>query len=220
MAYSLHNWHCWCLVKKLGADINNANYAGCTPLYNAVGKGDFALVRCMVKELGADVNQATANGTTPLHRAAYYSDLAIYMVQCLVNELGADVNQADRQGTTHLYIAAQMGHLAMVRLLVKELGTDINHINKNGSTPLMVASVLKHVVIVRWLVNAGANTQAVGTASGTEFTTATISKTFGASPEQTAYLEAKTHCPSPGCIGAGLLKCTGCRQARYCGEAC
>jgi hypothetical protein len=84
----------------------------------------------------------------------------------------------------------------------------------------MVASMAKHADIVRWLVKASADTQASAAFDGTIFTAATISESIEASPEQTAYLEAKTHCSSPGCSGVGLLKCTGCRQARYCGEAC
>jgi hypothetical protein len=119
-----------------------------------------------------------------------------------------------------LFIAAKKGHLAMVQLLVKELGADINRTSRYGSTALMVASVLKHADIVRWLVKAGADTQASAAVDGAEFTAATVSKYVGASPEQTAYLEAKTHCSHVDCSGAGVLKCTGCRQARYCGEAC
>jgi hypothetical protein len=51
-------------------------------------------------------------------------------------------------------------------------------------------------------------------------TAADLSRTVGASAEQTAYLEAKTHCSNVGCSGAGIMKCTGCRQAWHCGEAC
>jgi hypothetical protein len=84
----------------------------------------------------------------------------------------------------------------------------------------MGASMAKHADIVRWLVKVGADTKASAAFDGTVFTAATISKSIEASPEQTAYLEAKTHCSSPGCSSTGLLKCTGCRQTRYCGEVC
>jgi hypothetical protein len=84
----------------------------------------------------------------------------------------------------------------------------------------MAATAEKHADIVKWLIKAGADTQASSNFEGTDYTAATVSRYVGASAEQTAYLEAKTHCLSPSCNGAGLLKCTGCRQARYCGEAC
>jgi hypothetical protein len=51
-------------------------------------------------------------------------------------------------------------------------------------------------------------------------TAAYLSKHAGASAEQTAYLLAKTHCSNTGCSGAGIMKCTRCKQARYCGEPC
>jgi hypothetical protein len=80
----------------------------------------------------------------------------------------------------------------------------------------MVASMYKHADLVRWLIKEGADTQAKlggGTA-------ADLSKRTGALAEQTAYLEAKTHCSNPGCSGAGIKRCPACKQARYCGEPC
>jgi ankyrin repeat protein len=143
------------------------------------------------------------------------------MVLYLVKEVGADVNKANHEGTTPLYIAADEGDLALVQCLVKELKADVNQASLNGSTPLMIAASKKYAGIVRWLVKAGADTQAtIAARDGSPCTAATVSKHFGASAEQTAYLEAKTHCSHPGCSGAGIMKCTGCRQARYCGKAC
>jgi hypothetical protein len=108
----------------------------------------------------------------------------------------------------------------MVKCLVKELGADIDCVDQYGSTPLMVASGLKHTDVVQWLVKAGADVLASAPRGDNDGTPASISKHYGASREQTAYLEAKTHCSHSGCSGAGLLKCTGCRQAQYCGEVC
>jgi hypothetical protein len=51
-------------------------------------------------------------------------------------------------------------------------------------------------------------------------TAADVSKWFDAPAALTEYLEAKQHCSNPGCSGAGLKKCTGCKQARYCKQAC
>jgi hypothetical protein len=51
-------------------------------------------------------------------------------------------------------------------------------------------------------------------------TAADISKEYHAATEQTAYLEAKTHCANPGCNGAGLKKCAGCLVVFYCGRPC
>jgi hypothetical protein len=178
------------------------------------------MVKCLVEELGADVNQqANANGNMPWCRTAYCV-FSLWRSMCSTGSVQMSNKQIEnRKGVTPLFVAAQKGHLAMVRLLrmVKELGADINELTKQQK---MAATFGKHADIVRWLVKAGADTQACATFRGTEVTAATVSKHFGASVEQTAYLEAKTHCSYSGCSGAGLLKCTGCKQARYCGEAC
>jgi hypothetical protein len=50
----------------------------------------------------------------------------------------------------------------------------------------------------------GADSQASHPQLGTA---ADFSKEFGAPAEQTAYLEARTHCAKPGCSGTGLKKC-------------
>jgi hypothetical protein len=85
----------------------------------------------------------------------------------------------------------------------------------------MAASYNKHEDLVRWMVKEGADTQAsLYHTSGVTTTAADISKQAGASTEQTAYLEAKTHCSNPGCSGAGIKRCPACKQARYCGEPC
>jgi hypothetical protein len=110
--------------------------------------------------------------------------------------------------------------MAVLKCLVKEFGADINIAAHDGSTPLMSASFSKRTDIVRWLIKEGADTQAVYNLNGITTTATGLSKHVGASAEQTAYLEAKTHCSNPGCSGAGIKRCPACKQARYCGEPC
>jgi ankyrin repeat protein len=170
----------------------------------------------LVKEPGADINQRDEHGFTALAAAAYlgYHDSGRYLVE----ELGADLNIPSNSGQTPLFFAAAQGHLPIVRILL-QLGADIDRRNDDGATPLMIASFAKHDKIVKWLVKAGADTSSsLHRVRGS--TAAFASETAGASAEQTAYLEAKTHCSNVGCTGAGIMKCTGCKQARYCGEAC
>ena len=175
------------------------------------------VLRCLVKDLGADANQVAHDGFTPVYVAAQQGHLAA--MRCLVNELGAEANQAmhDIFGATPMHIAAQNGLLDVVRCLVNELHADINRTSQDGATPLMMASFNKHKDIVTWLIKAGADPHASMSEVGTA---ADLSKLAGASTEQTEYLDAKTHCSHPGCSGAGIKKCTGCKQVRYCGEPC
>jgi hypothetical protein len=105
----------------------------------------------------------------------------------------------------------------MVRVLVKELGADINQATLDSKTPLMAATLKMHADVVKWLIKAGADIQASVRFEGTDCTAAILSRYVNASTDQAAYLEAKTHCSSPGCSGAGLLKC---KQVRSCVGAC
>jgi hypothetical protein len=176
----------------------------------------FAVLSCLVKELGADVNQKDEDGWTVLAVAAALGnhDTVLYLAE----ELRADVNTQADLGVTPVCTAALWGQLDMVRTMLKA-GADIERSRNNGVTPLIVASVEKHQEIVKWLIKAGADTQALYN-NHPNATAAAFSRDCGASTEQTEYLEAKTHCSDAGCSGAGVMKCTGCKQARYCGEVC
>jgi ankyrin repeat protein len=145
-------------------------------------------------------------------------------VQVLINEAGADVG-ATHNGFSSLHAAAHHGHVAVVRCLV-EYGADVNQatydgsINKalsNGATPLMAASYHKHMEVVVWLIKHGANAQASHQDGSTA---ADISRKYGASVEQTEYLEARAHCANSGCDGAGLKKCAGCLKVFFCSPMC
>jgi hypothetical protein len=129
-------------------------------------------------------------------------------VRCLLGKFGVT-------GSTALISAAGAGCLDIMRCLVRKFGAKINHTANRGNTALMEAAEYKHVALTKWL--AGADPQAKNTRGETA---ADISRRVGASPEQTAYLEAKAHCAQPGCSGAGTKKCQGCMQGRYCGPAC
>jgi ankyrin repeat protein len=203
------------LVNHLGADVDKASHGGMTPLVIAVLEGHLDMSRCLVKELGADVNHRTHNGNTPCHAASGKGDLR--MLHCLVKELGADVNTADNYGFTPLLQAIEDGHLHVVRGLIEDLGADINEATHDGRTLLMVASHGGHAKIVHLLIKHGADSQACSPEFGTA---ADFSKEFGAPVELTEYLEAKMNCSNPSCSGAGIKKCTGCKQARYCEQAC
>jgi hypothetical protein len=203
-----------CLVKILGADVNKANARGTSPMYVAAQNGHLEVVHCLVEELGADVNQAMDDGITPMMIAAADGHVAI--VRCLAREHGADINLVQQEGATALLLAAQNGHLNVVQCLVKNFGADVNQRNNNGTTALVTASYGKHEKVVKWLLKNGANAQAFA-APGTAVD---ASRAGGAPIEQTEYLEAKAHCSNPGCSGARLKKCTGCKQVRFCGQVC
>jgi ankyrin repeat protein len=202
------------LVKTLSADINKANHEGSFPLHAAAMTEQLDVVRCLLKEFGVDVNQALHKGTTAMIEAARNGCLAV--VQYLGRAHFAHINIVSRDGSTALIVAASNGHLDVVQCLVTELGAAVNLAGHGGRTALMMASYIKHEKVIRWLTRHGANVQASSIAG----TAADASKVARAPIAQTQYLEAKAHCSNPGCSGAGLKKCTGCKQARYCGQTC
>jgi ankyrin repeat protein len=203
------------LVKEVGAEVDKASHTGGTPLYIAAQQGHLEVSCCLVKELGADVNHVGHFGATPCHAACFSGNQR--MLYCLVKELGADVNKGNENGFTSLMIAIQKGDLDMVRSLIEDFGADINKATHDGRTPLMMASYHKHAKIVHLLTKHGADSQVSAPDFGTA---ANVSSQVGAPAELTAYLESKMHCSNPGCSGAGVKKCTGCKQARYCWQAC
>jgi hypothetical protein len=181
----------------------------------AAKNGHLSVVRCLAAELGVDINLANRAGLTPLFLASHNEHLAL--IRYLVEELGANVNLPIQYGTTPLIIAVQEGQLAVVRCLVEELGADVNQAGKGGATALAIAASWSNHKIVALLMRHGSDPTLSLPTFGTA---ADISKFVGATAEQTAYLEAKMHCSNPGCGGAGLKKCTGCKQVRYCGKQC
>jgi ankyrin repeat protein len=210
------------LINELCAEVNQSESGGHTPLTVAVDLEHLDAMRCLVKEFGADVTLGRrSDGLTPLLLAAIKGFLDV--VRCLVGELGVDVNQMDRTGgvrTTALLAAIGSGNLELVRILVKEFGADVNLVSYDGSTPLIVASHLKHEKIIKLLLKAGADAQATSVINGIHFTPAYVVACAKGPAELKEYLEAKTHCSNRKCSGAGIRKCTGCKQARYCGQAC
>jgi ankyrin repeat protein len=77
-----------CLVKELGADVNQAMDNGSTALIAAVKLDNLDLMRLLVIELGAHVNYF------PLFSALIVAadDGYVEMMRYLVKELGSNVN--------------------------------------------------------------------------------------------------------------------------------
>lgn len=121
-------------VRKLleeGANVNERNEYGDTPLIWAAGDGNPEIVGLLV-EKGADVNACNKFGDTPLFEAVW--DGNTETVELLLLEK-ADVNARDMHDTTPLHAAARMDKTEIAGLLLKR-GADVNARDKNGLTPL------------------------------------------------------------------------------------
>jgi len=138
-----------------GANINERNLTGVTPLGKAVESGRvdaLGTVQCLLKHR-ADPNIADSNGNTPLIKAVKSGNLEL--VKCLVAHKGIDVNKCNLEKNTALHEAAFKGSKELVDGLLAA-GAHVNSQNSAGKAPLHRAVSANHQVIVKTLLDNGA----------------------------------------------------------------
>jgi ankyrin repeat protein len=119
------------LLLANGADPDERDDKGNTPLHGAILVGDEKLARLFVAQ-GTDVNARNQGNITALHYAA--NDGRMKLASLLLAK-GADVNARDNDGDTPMHCAVRRGHAQVVEVLVAG-GADIGIRNSRGYTPL------------------------------------------------------------------------------------
>ena len=104
-----------------GANVNQAQPDGTTPLHWATYRVDRELVDRLLKR-GARANVVNRYGASPLHEAVR---VASPELTGILLEAGADANAANEDGMTALMLAARTGNVTVAELLVKA-GADVN----------------------------------------------------------------------------------------------
>jgi hypothetical protein len=125
-----------CLVRELGADVNQATVRGVnramrtgdTPLIAAAQSDNLAAVQCLL-QLGADVNGGTEHVGAALFFAAAKGNLAV--VRCLV-EAGAEVEALGGLHETALLRSAFRGQFQTMQYLLEEAGANIDQVDDIG----------------------------------------------------------------------------------------
>jgi cytohesin len=130
-----------------GVDIHAVTLHGATPLGDACGHGNLAMVKCLVS-LGAKI---AWEGNTALAVAARSGCLDV--VDWLLS-LGADVDAGSARWTP-LALACRDGHLAVVKRLVKH-GTRTSSPSPAMASPLRVACGAVTPEVAEFLLDAGA----------------------------------------------------------------
>ena len=139
-----------------GADPNQRNWRGETPLHRAaIRNPDLDVSRALIGA-GADVNAKDESGATPLHRAV--PNVSPGRGNLLI-EAGADVNAQDKAGATPLHYAAESGREEMIGRLI-ESGASLNTRDKDGATPLHTAVEKGWSEGTKTLLNHGADPNA------------------------------------------------------------
>ena len=135
-----------------GADVNERDKEGNTPIQYAVEEGDIALCKLLIKH-GANVNVKDIYGDTLLHKAIKIERKGPFFRKVLsppikkaaiickiLLEAGADVNVKNNRGETPLHLAAAKWDFESCKLLIK-YGAKINPLTNEGFTPLDCAKL-------------------------------------------------------------------------------
>ncbi|KAK7431993.1 hypothetical protein QQZ08_001613 [Neonectria magnoliae] len=132
------------LLLDAGADPNQKDEAGCTPLCRATGED---AVRLLLNA-GADPNVKDKHGRTPLSRVTDED-----AVKLLLNA-GANPNVKPIDGDTPLMSAARLGHEGVFKLLL-DAGANPGQKDRDAYTPLLLAAASGHETMVDMLLETG-----------------------------------------------------------------
>ena len=144
-----------------GADVNEKDDIGFTPLCLAASKGQIGTVKLLLDK-GANVNLKTNDGSTALVAAAAggYSEIVRLLL-----EKGAKVNEGGKllyqSGWTALILVAAHGDIETVKLLL-DRGADVNLKTSVGWTALNQAAGTGKVALAKLLLERGAYIDAKG----------------------------------------------------------
>jgi uncharacterized protein len=132
-----------------GADVNQTQPDGSTPLHWAVYRVDREVVGALLRK-GARVRVVNRYGSSPIAEAARVANVEIVG---MLLEAGADANAANEDGQTSLMLAARTGNVAVARLLV-EHGADVNARERfHDQSAVMWAAAEGHADMVAFLVS-------------------------------------------------------------------
>lgn len=143
------------LLLDAGAGVNEADSAGDTPLFHAMGGGDARIVKTLL-EAGAATNVTNQHGETPLFYSAYAKEFKEINV---LLDAGAEVAVVDSKGNTPLFLAARNGNVGAAKALV-QAGVNVNATNSAGETALFESVPTGGSEMVKYLLKAGANVNA------------------------------------------------------------
>ncbi|KAI4519561.1 ankyrin repeat protein, partial [Schizophyllum commune Tattone D] len=113
----------------LGADVEQRDKYGLTPLHTAALSGRLEAARKLIAR-GADV-ATQFEQYSPIHTAAMNGFQAIV---ALLLDSGVPLDDRSAYGCTALHIAAENGHVELVRMLLSR-GSDHTVRERRGATP-------------------------------------------------------------------------------------
>lgn len=137
-----------------GANINQANNTGESPLSSAIKMNRIEIVELLLKN-GSSIEQRFANGDTLLHNAARTGNLEICE---LLIKRSVPINERNLDDVTALDVSVQQYNCKTN--IVKKLiwsGADLNNISNKGMSPLSTTIEDGKISMARLLVESGAD---------------------------------------------------------------
>jgi uncharacterized protein len=132
-----------------GANVNQTQPDGSTPLHWAVYRVDRELVAALLRR-GAKAGTVNQYGASPLAEAARVANVEL---AGMLLEAGADAKVSNEDGQTPLMLAARTGNVPMARLLVQH-GAEVNRRETyREQSALMWAAAENHAEMVEFLVS-------------------------------------------------------------------
>jgi ankyrin repeat protein len=136
-----------------GADVNQTQPDGSTPLHWAAYRVDKELVNALLRK-GARARVVNRYGASPLAESVKVANAELVG---MLLEAGADANVANEDGQTPLMLAARTGNVAVADLLVRQ-GASVNDRERyREQTAVMWAAAQGHADMVSFLVSKGAD---------------------------------------------------------------
>jgi hypothetical protein len=153
-ACDLGKTHAAIALIERGANVNEKNTCGMTPLNCACRSGHTALAMALI-EKGANMDEKNQTGKTSLYLACQRHKTATAVA---LIERGAKVNEKDQLGTSPLHGVCMDGGRAGAATAVAliERGARVNEKNKYGETPLYYACYRGYSAAAIALLNNGA----------------------------------------------------------------
>ena len=136
----------------LGADVNEIDKRGWTPLLHAAVRGKTECAAVLIAQ-GANLNPRDSTEKTPLHYAA---DRGFAELVKLLVESGADFMARDNEGWTPLHYAAEKDRVDVAAYLIEQ-GAEVDARSTRGGTPLIEASASASPEMVKLLLKNGAD---------------------------------------------------------------
>ena len=143
------------VLANQGANINEVDKNGHTPLMHAIFKGQTQAAKALVT-MGANINIQDKSGYSALSYAISYGNIEV--VKFLV-EKGADLRLRDQYNYSYLHIAASYKQIEIVKVFLKNK-KNINEKSIYGETALHVALTNRMYETAKLLVDSGADINA------------------------------------------------------------